>query len=98
MHSRIQLSNPTVKALYSRLQHAYRQDNVRLVRRLTVLSDLRIHHISVEALAQRWGLSSSCIDGWRQAFMLQGMESLVYRHGGGRQVTLTPARGNAWWP
>ena len=59
MHIRIQLSNPTVKALHSRLQQAYRQDNVRLVRRLTVLIDLLVYHISVDALAQRWGLSSS---------------------------------------
>ena len=92
MQIRIQLSNATVKALYNRLQQAYRQDNVRLVRRLTVLIDLLVHHVPVDVLTQRWGLSSSCIYGWRQTFMLQGMESLVYRHGGGRQGKLTPSQ------
>ena len=34
---RIQLSRATVKDLHSRLQHAYQRDDVRLVRRTTVL-------------------------------------------------------------
>jgi hypothetical protein len=33
---RIQLSPATVKALQTRLQHAYKKDDVRLVRRITV--------------------------------------------------------------
>jgi hypothetical protein len=37
---RIQLSRATVKDLHSRLQHAYRHDDVRVVRRTTVLIDL----------------------------------------------------------
>src|SRR5215467_11203415 len=37
---RIQLSRATVKELHSRLQHAYQRDDVRLVRRITVLLDL----------------------------------------------------------
>src|SRR5438105_15802199 len=36
---RIQLSHTTVKDLHSCLQHAYRHDDVRLVRRITVLID-----------------------------------------------------------
>jgi hypothetical protein len=35
MPIRIQLSSATVKALQSRLQHAYRIDDVRSVRRIT---------------------------------------------------------------
>jgi transposase len=89
MQIRIQLSNATVQALHNRLQQAYRQDHVRLVRRLTVLIDLLVQHVPVDVLTQRWGLSASCIYGWRQAFILQGMESLVYRHSGGRQGKLT---------
>ena len=37
--SRIQVSSATVKALHNRLQQAYLKDDVRLVRRTTVLID-----------------------------------------------------------
>jgi transposase len=87
---RIQLSRATVKDLHLRLQHAYQRDDVRLVRRTTVLLDLLVHHVPVEVLSERWGLSTSCIYQWRQAFMLRGMDSLVYQHGGGRRPKLTP--------
>jgi transposase len=87
---RIQLSRATVKALHSRLQHAYQRDDVRLVRRTTVLFDLLVHQVPVEVLSERWGLSPSCLYQWRQAFMLRGMDSLVYRHSGGRRPKLTP--------
>jgi len=87
---RIQLSRATVKDLHLRLQHAYQRDDVRLVRRTTVLLDLLVHHVPVEVLSERWGLSTSCLYQWRQAFMLRGMDSLVYQHGGGRRPKLTP--------
>ena len=47
MRIRIQLSGVTLNALHSRLQHAYRQDDVRLVRRIMVLLDLLVHHVPV---------------------------------------------------
>jgi len=90
MHIRIRLSRSTVKDLSSRLQHAYQHDDVRLVRRITVLIDLLVHHVSVEVLSARWGLSPSCIYHWRHAFLLHGVDSLVYRHSGGRRPKLTP--------
>ena len=90
MPIRIQLSRVTVKDLHSRLQHAYQRDDGRLVRRTTVLIDLLVHHVAVEVLSARWGLSCACIYGWRQDFLLHGVESLVYHHGGGRQPKLTP--------
>src|SRR5438132_3570976 len=86
---RIQLSRATVKELHSRLQHAYQRDDVRLVRRTTALLDLLVHHVPVEVLSERWGLSPSCLSQWRQAFLLRGMDSLVYHHGGGRRPKLT---------
>ena len=89
---RIQLSRTTVKELHSRLQHAYQRDDVRLVRRITVLLDLLGHQVSVEVLSARWRLSPSCLYHWRQAFLLWGMDSLVYRHGGGRPEKLTPTQ------
>ena len=89
---RIQLSRATVKELHSRLQHAYQRDDVRLVRRITVLLDLLVHQVPVEVLSARWRLSSSCLYHWRQTFLLRGMDSLVYRHGGGRPEKLTPTQ------
>jgi transposase len=89
---RIQLSRATVKELHSRLQHAYQRDDVRLVRRITVLLDLLVHKVPVEVLSERWGLSPSCLYHWRQTFLLRGMDSLVYRHGGGRPEKLTPTQ------
>jgi hypothetical protein len=61
---RRQLSRATVKELHSRLQHAYQRDDVRLVRRITVLLDLLGHQVPVEVLSERWGLSPSCLSHW----------------------------------
>ena len=82
---RIQVSAATVKALHAKLQQAYLKDDVRLVRRTTVLIDLLVHHVPVVVLSERWGLSPACIYGWQQAFLLRGIASLVYGHGGGRR-------------
>ena len=86
---RIQLSRATVKALHSRLQHAYQCDDVRLVRRITVLIDLLVRQVPMAVLCERWGLSASCLYDWQRAFLLRGLDSLVYRHGGGRRPKLT---------
>jgi hypothetical protein len=56
---RIQRSRETVKALHSRLQHAYQYDDVRLGRRITVLLELLVHQVPVEVLSARWGLRPS---------------------------------------
>jgi transposase len=87
---RIQVSAATVKALHARLHQAYLKDDVRLVRRTTVLIDLLVHHMPMAVLCERWGLSSSCLYGWQRAFLLHGMDSLYYRHSGGRRPKLTP--------
>src|SRR5215467_2836915 len=90
MHLRIQLSHATVKDLHHRLQYAYQHDDVRLVRRTTVLLDLLVHHVPMAVLCERWGLSPACLSDWQKAFLLHGLDSLVYRHGGGRRPKLTP--------
>src|SRR5919202_1221032 len=86
---RIQVSAATVKALHAKLQQAYLKDDVRLVRRTTVLIDLLVHHVPMAVLCERWGLSASCLYDWQRAFLLRGLNSLVYRHGGGRRPKLT---------
>src|SRR5712671_1114577 len=87
---RIQVSAATVKALHTRLQQAYLKDDGRLVRRTTVLIDLLVHHVPMAVLCERWSLSASCLYDWQRAFLLHGLDSLVYRHGGGRPEKLTP--------
>ncbi len=87
---RIQVSSATVKALHARLRQAYLKDDVRLVRRTTVLLDLLVHHVPLAVLCERWGLSASCLYDWQKAFLLHGLESLCYRHSGGRRPKLTP--------
>ena len=85
---RIQVSSATVKALHTRLQQAYIKDDVRLVRRTTVLIDLLVHHVPMAVLCERWSLSASCLYDWQRAFLLHGLDSLVYRHSGGRRPKL----------
>src|SRR5712691_9428872 len=87
---RIQVSSATVKALHARWQPAYLKDDGRLVRRTTVLIDLLVHHVPLAVLCERWGLSASWLYDWQKAFLLHGLESLRYRHSGGRRPKLTP--------
>src|SRR6266853_4874156 len=90
MSMRIQRSRATVKDLHSGLQHAYRRDDVRLVRRITVLIDLLVHQVPVAVLCERWGLSPACLYHWQKAFLLRGIDSLIYGHSGGRRPKLSP--------
>src|SRR2546423_3420189 len=79
-----------VKALQTHLQDAYRKDAVRLVRRITVLLDLLVNHGPVPVVCEGWRLSPSCLYDWQKAFLVRGMDSLRYRHSGGRPGKLTP--------
>ena len=38
------------------------------------------------------GVSPSTLYAWRKAFLLRGLDSLLYRHGGGRPEKLTPTQ------
>ena len=90
---RIRFSRQTVKGLQTRLQQAYQQDHVSLVRRISVLLEYVVHQTPVTVLSTRWGVSPACIYGWLKAFLLEGMASVAYRrHRGGRQAKLTKAQ------
>ena len=67
---------------------------MRILRRITVLLDLLVHHVPVAVVCERWGLSPSCLYDWQRAFMLHGMDSLRYRHSGGapREVDAQPEK------
>jgi len=54
------------------------------------LLDLLVRHVPMAVVCERWGLSPSCLYNWQQAFLLRGMDSLAYGHGGGRRPKLTP--------
>jgi transposase len=93
---RIQRSRVTVKALHSRLQHAYQRDAGRVVRRLTGLLDLLVHQGPMAVWCERWGLRPSCLYDGRQALLLRGIDRLVYGHGGGRRPKLPPRQRKRW--
>ena len=92
MNIRIQVSRPTVKALQRRLQEAYRRDDVRLVRRIQALLAHLVNGVPVAVLSEQWGFTVACFYQWLTEFILQGLESLRYRPGGGRKAKLTPTQ------
>jgi transposase len=92
MALRITLLRQTVKALHARLQQAYQQDDVRLVRRISVLLEHLVDGQSVATVSMRWGVSPACVYQWRTDWLLNGLASLVYQHGGGRGPRLTPTQ------
>src|SRR5437870_12398845 len=91
---RIQASNATVKALQTRLQDAYRRDDVRLVRRLSVLRDLLTQTASVPMLCEPWGLSPPGPYAWQRRSIVRAWTSLTPQHGGGGPRRLTPSKKN----
>jgi transposase len=93
---RLQLSRATVKELHRCLPHASQRDDVRLVRRMTVVIDLLVHQGPMAVLCARWGLRSSCLYAWQKAFMVRGMDSLRSRHSGGRPEPWTPRQKKRW--
>lgn len=92
MNIRIQLSRPTVKAMQERLRYAYRIGDIRLVRRISALLEYLTLGTSIADLSERWGFSVSCFYIWLNGLLLQGVDSLVYHHGGGRPARLTPSQ------
>ncbi len=92
MNIRIQFERQTVKALLNRRQQACQQDNVRLVRRISVLLEFAVHQTPVTVLSERWGISPACVYEWLSAFLVHGLESVAYRYRGGRTAKLTPSQ------
>src|SRR5258708_2551911 len=92
MDIRIQVSRPTVKAMQRRLQEAYRQDDVRLVRRIKALLEHLVNQVPVHVLSEQWGFTAACFYQWLTEFILDGLDSLRYQPGGGRKAKLTPTQ------
>src|SRR6266700_2538528 len=87
---RIQVSSATVKALHTKLHQAYLKDDMRLVRRTTVLIDMLVHQGPIPVRCERWSLRASCLYDWQRAFLRHGLDRLVSRHRGGRRPQLSP--------
>ena len=89
MAIRIRFARQTVKALQRRLQKAYEQDDVRSVRHIGVLLEHVVDGQPVAQVSARWGIGAATIYNWLRAFMLKGLDSLVYRYAGGRRAKMT---------
>ena len=89
MNARIQLTRRTVNAMQDHLRGAYTRGDIRLVRRISSLLEHLGQHTPIPELSQRWGFSVACFYGWVNALVLEGLDSLVYLHAGGRPARLT---------
>ena len=89
---RIKFSNQTVKALEARLQKAFKWQNVRLVRRLSALLEHGQQGRPVAQVVGKWGISPATLYQWLSEFMVEGLKSLYYQHGGGRPCRLNLAQ------
>jgi transposase len=74
------------------LPQADLKDDVRWVRRTTVLIDRLVHHVALAVLCERWGLRVSCLYAWHKACLLHGLESVRSRHSGGRRPQFPPTQ------
>ena len=89
MNIRIRLSRQTVKALQARLQQAYDRGDLRLVRRISALLEYLTQHTPILTLCQKWGVAGSTFYLWLHELVLEGLDSLIYQHAGGRPAKLT---------
>jgi transposase len=89
MSIRVQLTRPTVKAMHERLQQAYDGADVRLVRRISALVEHLVQHTPIPLLSERWDFGESTFYVWLHELVLEGLDSLVYHHAGGRPAKLT---------
>jgi transposase len=84
----LHLSSFTRKQLYRRLQQAYANGDLRLVRRIHALLALADNQ-SVQEVAEMLNLGQQTIRDYRNAFLLMGVSSLVYKRPPGRPCKLT---------
>ncbi len=91
MNLRIHLKGPTVKALHTRWEDAFRTGDVRLVRRIGALRLLN-QDWEVSRIATFWGVVDQTIYHWSTAWLLDRWESLRYATSPGRPANLTPSQ------
>src|SRR6266487_4039639 len=94
---RIQRSHATVKALHSRLQQAYRRDDVRLVRRTTLLIDLLVHHVPVAVLSNVGASAPLASIGGAKTASCTGSTAWSTAMAAVASRSAPPDSRNAWW-
>ena len=87
---KVHICQATVKQLSRARQEALRAGDLRVIRRITALLDLR--HQSVAEVAEGVGMSETTIYRWLHAFSVHGLASLRYRTSPGRPAKLTPSQ------
>jgi transposase len=87
----LHLSSFTRKQLYRRLEQAYGQGDLRVVRRIQALFALA-DNLSVRETAERLSLGEQTIRDYRNAFLLEGVASLKYKRPSGRPSKLTKSQ------
>ena len=84
----LQLSSFTRKQLYRRLQQAYASGSLKLVKRIHALLALAQGQ-NVHEVAEMLDLGEQTVRDYRNAFLIHGMASLVYKAPPGRPSKLT---------
>jgi transposase len=84
----LQLSSFTRKQLYRRLQEAYANGSLKLVKRIHTLLDLAQGQ-SVREVADMLALGEQTVRDYRNQFLFKGIASLVYHSPPGRPSKLT---------
>jgi transposase len=90
----LHLSSFTRKQLYRRLQQAYGQGDLRVVRRIQALLALA-DTLSVREVAERLSLGEQTVRDYRHAFLLRGLSSLSDKRPPGRPSKLTKSQRRA---
>lgn len=85
---RLRFSNETLLALYQRLHQAYAKGQLRLIKRIHALLHLNDGK-TVAEVAEILQLSAQTIYNYIKAFLLKGLDSLVYKRPPGRPPRLT---------
>jgi transposase len=88
MNMRIRLSHPLRQAVIERLQQAYGNGQVRLVRRLHALLAV-MEGKAVDEVAALFNLGEQTVRDYLHAFLRKGVASLAYRKPPGRPPKLT---------
>jgi transposase len=88
MRIRLSLGNDKINALFKRLHQAYAIGNLRLIKRVHTLLYI-IEGKSVAKVAEILNLSEQSVRNYVKAFILKGLNSLVYKRPPGRPPKLT---------
>ena len=90
MEMKVAFCGPTVKALEQARREGLRAGELRVVRRVSALLELRT--ASVAAVAESLGVGETTVYRWLHAFVVQGVASLRYHTSPGRPAKLTPTQ------